>query len=141
MLRLELLARSLGGPGVGIGPAAHAIEAARAAQLLLHAHEREPELREVLDFIGSGFFSPEQRNLFQPILHSLLRGGDPFFVLADFAAYVQCQERVSQLYLDPEQWSRVAILNVAAMGKFSSDRTIAEYAADIWQVKPVPVSL
>jgi glycogen phosphorylase len=102
---------------------------------------REPELREVLEFIGSGFFSPEQRKLFDPILGSLLQGGDPFLVLADFASYVECQEQVNQLYLDQEEWSRRAILNVAGMGKFSSDRTIREYAEDIWGIQPVDVKL
>jgi starch phosphorylase len=104
-------------------------------------YNRIPELRDVLDFIASGFFSPEQRALFAPILNSLLRQGDYFMVLADFEAYLQCQESVSELYADADEWSRRAILNVAAMGKFSSDRSIREYAEDIWHAKPVSVSL
>jgi starch phosphorylase len=107
----------------------------------MHVYRQNAELRDVLDFIASGFFSPEQRNLFEPVLHTLLHGGDPFMVLADFAAYLECQEQVSRLYQDPEEWSRKAILNVAAMGKFSSDRTIREYAEEIWDIQPVPIEL
>jgi len=71
----------------------------------------------------------------------LLDHGDPYLVLADFEAYRLCQERVSRAYLDPEGWTRMAIRNVAAMGRFSSDRTIQEYAREIWGVRSVPVRL
>ena len=71
----------------------------------------------------------------------LLDGSDRFLVLADYADYISCQERVAALYQDKDEWTRRAILNVAQMGKFSSDRTIHEYAEEIWQVKPVNIVL
>jgi starch phosphorylase len=94
-----------------------------------------PELKQVLDMISSGYFSPEEPSLFQPIIDALTHGN--FMVLADYADYMLCQKRVDELYQQPEEWTRQAILNVANMGKFSSDRTIREYAAEIWDVKPV----
>ncbi|MFN7135283.1 MAG: glycogen/starch/alpha-glucan phosphorylase, partial [Myxococcales bacterium] len=99
------------------------------------------ELKGVIDAIASGVFSPEEPRLFQSIVDSLLNGGDPYMLLADFAPYMACQEEVSRVYQDQEKWSRMAILNVARMGKFSSDRTIREYAEQIWGVKPVPIKL
>ena len=98
------------------------------------------ELAAVLELLGSGFFSPSEPRLFQPILDSLLHE-DRYFVLADFPAYVACQERVAKAYGDPEGWQRRAILNIARMGRFSSDRTIREYAEKIWDVKPLKVKL
>jgi glycogen phosphorylase len=100
------------------------------------------ELRRVIDMIGSGFFSPYQRDLFQPIYNTLLReGGDQYMLLADFASYIECQGRVSQTYNEPEKWTEKSILNVAKMGKFSSDRTIQQYADEIWGVKPVSIDM
>ena len=96
-----------------------------------------PELREALDMIAGAELSPGSPGLFRPLVDSLLGGGDPFMVLADYEAYVACQERVGELYRDPEAWTRMSILNVASMGKFSSDRTIREYASEIWGVEPV----
>ncbi len=101
----------------------------------------DPELSEVLNMIGGGYFSPLDKELFHPILFSLLEGGDQYFVLADYRAYVECQERVAQAYLDQDQWTRKSILNAARMGKFSSDRTIQEYARSIWRVSPVAVNM
>ncbi|WP_035990713.1 glycogen/starch/alpha-glucan phosphorylase [Leptolyngbya sp. KIOST-1] len=101
-------------------------------------YDTNPELKRVLDVIASGLFSPGEPNLFLPILDSLLVD-DPYMVMADYAAYVQCQEHVSRTYEDRDRWVRMAILNTARIGKFSADRTIAEYARDIWKVKPVPV--
>jgi starch phosphorylase len=89
--------------------------------------------------IAGNFFSADRPALFQPILDSLLDGGDRYMVLADFEAYVECQRKASLAYLDAETWSRKSILNVARMGRFSSDRAISEYAREIWRVKPVPV--
>jgi starch phosphorylase len=96
-------------------------------------------LKAVLDAIGSGTFSPDEPRLFQPIIDSLLNGGDQFMLLADFASYVACQEEVSRVYRDYERWTKMAILNTARVGKFSSDRTIGQYADEIWGVKPVRV--
>ena len=101
-------------------------------------YDTNPELKRVLDVIASGLFSPGQPDLFLPILDSLLVG-DPYMVMADYAAYVQSQEHVSRTYEDRDRWVRMAILNTARIGKFSADRTIAEYARDIWKVKAVPV--
>jgi starch phosphorylase len=96
-----------------------------------------PELKQVLDMISSGFFSPEKPSLFQPIFNSLTHENDYYMLLADYADYALCQKHVDDLYRRPEEWTRKAIINVANMGKFSSDRTIREYAAEIWDLKPV----
>ncbi|HET9598525.1 MAG TPA: glycogen/starch/alpha-glucan phosphorylase, partial [Anaeromyxobacteraceae bacterium] len=103
-------------------------------------YRRDRELKAVIDAIASGTFSPGQPRLFQPVVDTLLNGGDPYLCLADFGDYVRCQQEVSQAWLDPERWTRMAILNVARMGKFSSDRSIQEYADDIWNVKPVKMN-
>ncbi|MCE5182191.1 MAG: glycogen/starch/alpha-glucan phosphorylase [Betaproteobacteria bacterium] len=95
------------------------------------------ELRQVLDMIGSGYFSPDDPARFQPIVKALTQDGDRFLLLADYADYVACQEKVETLYREPVEWARKAILNVAGMGKFSSDRAIGEYAEKIWGVKSV----
>lgn len=92
------------------------------------------ELREVLDMIGNGFFSVEEPHRYQAIIDTLLHKGDQYLLLADYASYVATQTQVGALFNQPELWSRMAILNVARIGKFSSDRTIAEYANKIWQV-------
>ena len=84
-------------------------------------------------------FSRGEPGIFRPIVDSLLNGGDPYMVLADFAAYCACQDVVERAYRDPDRWTRMAILNVARSGKFSSDRTIREYAEQIWGVEPVVV--
>ncbi len=99
-----------------------------------HANE---ELRETLDMIGSGFFSPDEPDRFKPIVDTLLRHGDHYLLLADYASYIVCQKEVETVYKDQEQWVKKAILNVANMGKFSSDRTIMQYAEQIWDAKPV----
>src|SRR5215475_3978466 len=100
--------------------------------------ERNASLREVLDFIGSGALVADDQNLFRPLLDRLLHE-DPFLVLADYQAYADCQERVSALWCDQRAWTRKAILNVAHMGKFSSDRSIPDYCDHVWRVKPVRV--
>jgi starch phosphorylase len=97
------------------------------------------ELKNVIDMIANGYFSPYQPDLFRPVTDAITHGGDRFMLLADYAAYIACQERVSQLYQQPDEWARKAILNVAHMGKFSSDRTIREYAEEIWHAVPVQV--
>ena len=106
-------------------------------QAIYHAN---PELKAVIDLISDGHFSRGDRDLFRPIVDSLLHA-DPYRLMADFQSYVHCQALVSATYRNPEEWSRMSILNVARMGKFSSDRAIREYCDDIWHVKPVPISL
>ncbi|MEW6165982.1 MAG: glycogen/starch/alpha-glucan phosphorylase [Pseudomonadota bacterium] len=98
------------------------------------------ELKGALDLIGSGLFSHGDRAAFQPLIDNLL-WHDPYLLLADYASYIECQEQVSAAWRDPARWTRMSILNVARMGKFSSDRTIAEYCRDIWRVGPTPVAL
>jgi len=88
--------------------------------------------------IGSGFFSPGDPGRFLPIINALTDDGDHYLLLADYSAYIACQEKVDALYRNSGEWARKAILNVAGMGKFSSDRTIREYAEKIWGVKAVP---
>lgn len=100
-------------------------------------YEGNPHLKGVIDLISSGYFSPDEPSLFKPLVDSLLHGGDPYFVLADFADYLRCQEEVMKTYRNRKKWSRMSILNVARMGRFSSDRTIQGYAREIWGVKPV----
>ncbi len=100
--------------------------------------EASPELREVLDLLASGLFSRGDRELVAPLVRSLTEH-DPYFVLADFASYSAAQERVAELYLEPDDWSRRSILTVARMGRFSSDRAVREYCRDIWCIEPVPV--
>ena len=102
-------------------------------------YDTNPELKRVLDMIASGLFSPTDPDLFLPLLDSLLVE-DPFMVMADFAAYVQCQEHVSRTYEDQDRWTRISILNAARIGRFSADRTISEYAQQIWQVSPILVA-
>ncbi|CAA7625642.1 glycogen phosphorylase [Candidatus Terasakiella magnetica] len=94
------------------------------------------DLSQVLDMIGSGFFSPDQPDRFQQLVDLLTHGGDHYLLSADFPLYMAAQERVDQTYRNAEDWTRKAILNVARMGKFSSDRTVAEYARDIWGALP-----
>jgi starch phosphorylase len=95
------------------------------------------ELHRVLDMIGSGHFSPENRTLFAPILRSLIEGGDHYLLLADYADYVATQDQVAATFADAERWTRMSILNTARMGKFSSDRSVLEYAQRIWNVEPL----
>jgi starch phosphorylase len=96
------------------------------------------QLRGALDLIGSGALSPAQPDLFAPLVASLLVR-DPYMLLEDFDSYLSCQQRVAAAYRDQEAWTRMSILNVARMGRFSSDRTIREYAEQIWGVRPAPV--
>ncbi len=98
---------------------------------------RDEELQRVLQMVGSGYFSPHEPHRYQPLIEALTHGGDRYLLLADYRAYVECQEQVDRLYLDREEWSRRAILNVAHMGRFSTDRTINEYARLIWNINAV----
>ena len=102
-------------------------------------YEHEPETRAALDLIASDHFNPGEPGVFQPILDVLLAKGDFYLHLADLQSYSDAQARLGQFYLNRQAWARAAILNVASSGKFSSDRTIAQYAAEIWGVTPCPV--
>jgi starch phosphorylase len=102
-------------------------------------YENEPETRAALDLLFSGHFNAGEPGVFEPIRNSLLGEGDTYMHLADLSAYAAAQERVGALFADRDAWTRKAILNVASSGWFSSDRTIAEYAADIWNTRPCPV--
>jgi starch phosphorylase len=99
-------------------------------------YQSNGELKKALDMMAGGYFSPDAPTYFRPIFESLTQH-DSFLLLNDYESYIACQQRADALYRDPEQWARRAILNVASMGKFSSDRTIREYADRIWNVKPV----
>jgi len=102
-------------------------------------YENEPETREAIDLLFSDHFSRGEPGIFDPIREALLNGGDYYMHLADLRSYVEAQARVGHSYADVDGWARKSILNVAASGRFSSDRTIAEYAADIWHARPCPV--
>ncbi|MEL7314807.1 MAG: glycogen/starch/alpha-glucan phosphorylase [Cyanobacteria bacterium J06559_3] len=98
------------------------------------------ELKEVIDLINSGFFAHGNRELFKPLIDSLVYS-DPYLLLADYQAYIECQDRVGEAYKDQENWSRMSILNSVRMGMFSSDRSISEYCSNIWQTQSVPIEL
>jgi len=103
-------------------------------------YQNEPEIRAALDLIFSDHFSGNEPGVFGPLRDVLLTHGDYYMHLADLTSFDQAHQRVDELYADPDGWSRRAILNVAASGKFSSDRTIGEYATQIWKVNQCPVS-
>jgi starch phosphorylase len=106
----------------------------------MHYYQTNSELKEVVDRIARGDFSHGDTEMFKPIVDSLLHS-DQYVLLADYASYIQCQEKVSAAYKDQDKWTRMSILNAARVGKFSSDRTIDEYVHQIWDAKAVPVSL
>jgi starch phosphorylase len=103
-------------------------------------YDNQPEVREALDLIFSDHFSRDESGIFAPLRDTLLTHGDHYMHLADLASYLEADAHLCAVYADSAAWARKAILNVAGSGKFSSDRTIAQYASDIWHVKPVPVS-
>lgn len=100
-------------------------------------YEQDPEIKAILDAIQGNYFCPNAPGLFQEIFHSLTYGGDHYLLLSDYHSYVATQMRISRDYRDQFLWTKKSILNTARCGKFSSDRTIREYARDIWEVKPV----
>ncbi len=103
-------------------------------------YEANADLRETLDAIGSGEFSHGDRSLFEPLVNSLLTS-DEYMLLADYQSYIDCQDQVSAAYKDQDRWTRMSILNVARIGKFSSDRSIRDYCADIWKTWPVKIQM
>jgi starch phosphorylase len=104
------------------------------------SYEADEELRQAIDLLASGFFSPEERDLFRPLTDELL-GRDEYLCTVDFASYSACQRKVSLAYADPVSWSRTSALNIARVGDFSSDRTVREYAKQIWGVESIKVDL
>jgi len=102
-------------------------------------YDNEPETRVALDMISSNYFSRFEPGIFAPIHDALLALGDHYMHLADLKSYLDADQRLCELYAEPHAWARKAILNIAGSGKFSSDRTIAQYAAEIWNAKPCPV--
>ena len=102
-------------------------------------YQNEPETRRALDLIFSDRFSRDEPGIFEPLREALLTHGDHYMHLADLQAYLHADERLTALYRDHDEWTQKVILNIAASGKFSSDRTIHEYANEIWQAKPCPV--
>ena len=99
-------------------------------------YESNDELREAIDLIDSGYFTNGDREVFRPLVESLLTRDD-YMLLADYQAYVDCQQRVSDAYRDQTAWTRMSILNCARVGRFSSDRSIRDYCRDIWHVSPI----
>ncbi|MGC8963917.1 MAG: glycogen/starch/alpha-glucan family phosphorylase, partial [Brevinematia bacterium] len=109
-------------------------------------YNSKPYIKKILDMINSSYFAPKEPGIFEPLYNSLLFGSggsapDEYFLLADFDSYKDTHEKVDKLYRDKYEWNKKALLNTARMGKFSSDRTIKEYAEDIWKIKPVYVDL
>ncbi len=101
-------------------------------------YESNPMLKRVIDMISSNYFSQKEPGIFESIIHELLNA-DYYCLLADYQSYIETQDKVSKLYLDQENWTKMAILNVARIGKFSSDRSVKDYAGKIWRVKPVKI--
>jgi starch phosphorylase len=102
-------------------------------------YQADDELRAVVDWVGSNYFTPDEPGALAPLKHSFLEGGDPYLCLADFRAYSDIQQKIDIAYRDKPRWARMAIMNTARVGKFSSDRTIHEYAREIWKLPAVPV--
>jgi starch phosphorylase len=103
-------------------------------------YEANPQLREIIDSLNSGEFSHRDRGLFEPLTQSLLTQ-DPYMLFADYQSYIDCQDHVDQAYQDADHWTRMSILNVARIGKFSSDRAIRDYCSDIWKTWPVKIEV
>jgi glycogen phosphorylase len=121
------------------GLTAEEVEARRGFYSPYDIYNSDEEIRRAVDLIRSDFFSLTEPGIFAPIASALLEGGDYYMHLADLRSFIEAQSRVEAVYRDPEDWTRKAILNIARTGKFSSDRTIADYANEIWGVKAVDV--
>jgi glycogen phosphorylase len=102
-------------------------------------YENEPETRKALDMIFANHFSPDEPGIFEPLRGALLTHADPYMHLADLTSYLRADQALCDLHSKQDEWSRKVILNIAGSGKFSSDRTISEYARDIWRAAPCPV--
>jgi starch phosphorylase len=103
-------------------------------------YESSPQLREIIGSLTTGEFSHGDRGLFEPLVQSLL-SYDPYMLFADYQSYIDCQDHIDQVFNDPDHWTRMSILNVARVGKFSSDRAIRDYCADIWKTWPVKIEI
>ena len=103
-------------------------------------YQSNNHLREIVDSLSAGEFSHGDRRLFAPLVHSLLNG-DPYMLFADYQSYIDCQDEIDQVFKDADRWTRMSILNVARIGKFSSDRAIRDYCADIWKTWPVKIEI
>jgi starch phosphorylase len=120
------------------GLTAHEVSELRAKGYHPRAYyERDAELRACIDMIGDGFFSPEDRDRYASIRNALIDGGDHFFLLADYRSYIAVQDGVDAAFVNADDWSRRTILNMARVGRFSSDRAIHEYADKVWGIKPL----
>jgi len=106
-----------------------------------HYYHSDPLLKEVIDSIRGDLFCPTEPGIFNSIAQSLLENGDPYLMLADFQSYLAASQRADELYSQPREWARTAIVNIARSGKFSADRAIREYAEDIWKVKQLQLDL
>jgi len=106
-----------------------------------HYYYQHPEIRRIMNYFQGNFFNLEQPGLYKPIWEAIFDRGDYFFNLADFHSYLACQETVDRTYRDQDKWTRMSLLNIASMGRFSSDYTIREYAKEIWHVEPCPIDL
>ncbi len=123
------------------GMTADQVAASRGAYNPWDTYNGDPEIRRVIDLISGDFFNMDEPGIFRPIINTLLEDGDYFRHLADFRSFIDIQDKVDEAYRDPETWTAKAITNIAHTGRFSSDRTIAEYANDIWNVHAVDFSL
>jgi starch phosphorylase len=121
------------------GLSAQEVAASRGAYDPQRYYDADIEIRGAIDLIASNHFSPTEPDIFAPIVDALLRGGDYYRHLGDLRSYADAQARLGNVYTRPDDWVRMAILNIAASGIFSSDRTIAEYARDIWRATPCPI--
>jgi starch phosphorylase len=122
------------------GLTAQEVEKRRPSYNPREIYDADEEIRRALDLIDRDFFSMLEPGIFKPLTEALLDHGDHYMLLADFRDYIQAQDQVDAAYQDRAGWTRKAILNVARAGKFSSDRTIREYASDIWHVDPCEVA-
>jgi starch phosphorylase len=104
-------------------------------------YHSDPAIQHILDCLAGDFLNLEQPGLYRPIREALLEHGDYYLHLADFHSYVETQNRVDEVYRNPDQWERMCLMNIANMGKFSSDRTILEYANEVWHIKPCPIAI
>ena len=123
------------------GLTAQEVEQKKAEGYSPHAlYESNSHLHEIIDSLSNGEFSHGDRALFKPLVQSLLTS-DPYMLFADYQSYIDCQDHIDQVFSDADQWTRMSILNVARIGKFSSDRAIRDYCADIWKTWPVKIEI